>query len=221
MVNTFLPFSDFQLSAKCLDMKRLGNQRSEARLIIQTLEREAAEKEEEEDTEGQLKEFKKSWIHHPACQMWRGYVDALKWYYNEMVLEWIHRGYRNTMVLYFLPPQGDIKLPWFFGWEPFHLTHQASLLRKSPRHYRDKFLTDEFKTLSPIVERLAKTTGYIWPSDFSAIDVKEQVMTDVVEWIQKHARPIQSLDPSKKKRKPTTNESSNLKHFKLGQVEEI
>lgn len=37
MVNTFLPYADFEKCAKLLDYRRLGNQRREAKLIIQVL----------------------------------------------------------------------------------------------------------------------------------------------------------------------------------------
>lgn len=45
-------------------------------------------------------------------------------------------------------------MPWWFGWEHVHKSHQASLVRKHPSFYRDIFKVDDF-----YLER-----GYLWPS---------------------------------------------------------
>jgi hypothetical protein len=53
-------------------------------------------------------------------------------YYNHCVEEWIDRGFKNTMPLF------DVRKPrtpnWI-GFEPFHSSHRANLLRKDPEHY--------------------------------------------------------------------------------------
>ena len=59
-MQTFLPYPDFQKTAQCLDNKRLGKQRVEARQIISTLEGKS-----------------NGWRNHPAVKMWKGYEDCL------------------------------------------------------------------------------------------------------------------------------------------------
>jgi hypothetical protein len=136
MVNTFLPFADFQQTASCLEYRRLGKQRVEARQIIKVLEDPGA----------------KGWKNHPAVIMWKGYTIALKKYFNVIVLEWIKRGYKNTLELYNIPDQ--VAMPWWMGNTDFHYSHQASLLRKDSVFYRGKF---------PDLPTKYKSLGYIWP----------------------------------------------------------
>ena len=82
-MQTFLPYPDFTRSAVCLDYRRLGKQRLEARTILTILTGKTASK---------------AWRNHPAVLMWRGREDALREYYNACLAEWIARGYRNTML---------------------------------------------------------------------------------------------------------------------------
>ena len=63
-MQTFLPYSDFERSAKTLDYKRLGKQRVEAYQILQA-----------------LSDPNYGWQNHPAVKMWRGYEEALVAYY--------------------------------------------------------------------------------------------------------------------------------------------
>jgi len=51
------------------------------------------------------------------------------------------------------PSEKDI--PWYFGWEPFHKSHQAILMRYNPNHYSQIF-TD--------LESYYINRGCIWPS---------------------------------------------------------
>ena len=83
-MQTFLPYPDFRLSARCLDNKRLGKQRVEAWQILRTLLGE---------NEG--------WKNHPAVRMWYRKTTALKIYSDAIVREWINRGFKNNMKLFF------------------------------------------------------------------------------------------------------------------------
>lgn len=143
MVNTFLPFPDFLKCARILDWKRLGKQRVEAKQLINALTN--------------VRPDQKGWRHHPATLMWYDYVPALKIYTNIMIQEWVCRGYNNTMTLYDDVPsdQYKVKQPWFLNWPMFHLSHQAALLRKDPKHYGPYF-TD-------VPEEYMKQS-YLWPS---------------------------------------------------------
>ena len=59
-MQTFLPFSDFEKSAKALDYRRLGKQRIEAYQIWKVLTGQTT-----------------AWKNHPAVKMWQGYEQAL------------------------------------------------------------------------------------------------------------------------------------------------
>lgn len=119
-MQTFLPFPDFYDTAKVLDYKRLGKQRVEAYQIISTLEGKS-----------------NGWKNHPAVKMWDGYTDALKKYFNTIVLEWVHRGYKNNYPLF--PKILKVKYPYWLGDKDFHLAHQSNLLRKDYVYYSKFF----------------------------------------------------------------------------------
>jgi len=117
-VQTFLPLPSFKESAKVLDYRRLGKQRVEAMQILNVLRGR-------QKTNG--------WRSHPAVLMWVGYETALEKYHDTMIVEWVSRGYNNSMQL--AKPTGRIKMPWWFGHECFHASHRGNLLRKEPDHY--------------------------------------------------------------------------------------
>lgn len=133
LIQTFLPYPDFEKTAKCLDWRRLGKQRVEARQIIENLEGN-----------------KDRWYTHPAVQMWKGYVSALKLYFNVISREWERRGYKHTMGYYDVNPENVEDPPWL-GNETFHRTHRSNLLRKDPEYYA-KYDWD-----------VSKDLDYLWP----------------------------------------------------------
>ena len=140
-MQTFLPYSNFKESAKVLDWRRLGKQRVEAFQIINLLEK--LERNE------QVKS--KSWVNHPAVKMWQGYTTLLKIYCNTMIEEWISRGYKNTMKIYFIDYNTYIEEPQWLGLQQLHKSHRSNLLRKLPEYYNKYFLFDQ------------PETGYWWP----------------------------------------------------------
>jgi hypothetical protein len=115
-MNTFLPYPDFDRSARCLDDRRLGKQRVEALQILNALRRGHG-----------------GWIHHPAVLMWSGYEDALRLYMNSCIREWISRGFVNRMPL--AEVEHPVTLPPWLGDRGFHRSHRSSLLRKDPSFY--------------------------------------------------------------------------------------
>lgn len=122
-MQTFLPYPDFQESAKVLDYRRLGKQRVEAWQILRTLA---------------LGERAKGWRNHPAVLMWRGHENALNQYGREMCLEWRERGYTDNMLDRFVCV-GRIVLPKWLGDSRLHLSHQSNLIRKDPEYYKLHF----------------------------------------------------------------------------------
>jgi len=118
-MQTFLPYPDFEKTARVLDSRRLGKQRAEALTIIRCLAKP------------------NRWVHHPAVKMWRGYEDALKAYLNACIDEWVRRGFANRMEKMHHVP--DPKMPPWLGDPDFHRSHQSNLVRKDPAHYRRFF----------------------------------------------------------------------------------
>jgi hypothetical protein len=116
-MQTFLPFPDFEETAKCLDYRRLGKQRPEAMGIYNILTGKTT-------TNG--------WRNHPAVKMWIGHEQALAQYYNTIVSEWIKRGYKNNMP--FIAPT-KIIMPWWIGNKDFHDSHKCRLLQKDEGFY--------------------------------------------------------------------------------------
>lgn len=114
-MQTFLPYADFDRTARCLDYRRLGKQRVEARQILDVLEGRS-----------------NGWAKHPAVAMWRGCESGLKIYFNCISKEWMRRGYKHNMGFF------DIDMavmPSWLGNEDFHKSHQSNLIRKFPEHY--------------------------------------------------------------------------------------
>jgi hypothetical protein len=65
--------------------------------------------------------------------MWKDYVPALKLYLNDSIEEWIHRGFKNTMLMEEIDE--EIVYPTWFGNNKFHSSHRANLLKKEPEFY--------------------------------------------------------------------------------------
>jgi hypothetical protein len=122
---TFLPFADFKKSAKFLDYKRLGKQRIEAFQILKVLINES-----------------KGYANHPAINMWRGYSEMLKLYFNVIVKEWIKRGYVNNYEL-FSVDESKLVDPWWLGNEDFHRAMRSRLIEKFPEFYLPLFPDDK------------------------------------------------------------------------------
>ena len=134
-MQTFLPLPSMGDSVRCLDDKRLGKQRVEALQILKALRGEYSKTG--------------AWENHPATKMWRGYENALGFYKDLCIEEWIRRGFNNTMELNPLPTR--FTYPWWLGNEDFHASHRSNLLRKAPEHY-DTFGWSESSDLP-----------YVWP----------------------------------------------------------
>ena len=147
-MQTFLPYKSFYETALCLDYRRLGKQRVEAKQIIETLEKIKQGITTVKTKTGKIRKL--GWTNHPAVLMWKGYEDALKEYANVMILRWIEKGYNNSMPFYKIDLQ-NVKYPEWLGDKKFHASHRANLLRKDFEFY-SKFGWTESPDLP-----------YIWP----------------------------------------------------------
>ena len=117
-MQTFLPYSNFVECANVLDYKRLGKQRIEALQILRILI-------------GHSKS--NAWKNHPAVKMWEGSELYLAEYLNACIIEWIKRGYKNTIIIPSFDKSSNI--PTWLGDERLHSSHRASLLMKNPNWY--------------------------------------------------------------------------------------
>lgn len=110
-------------SLRALDNKRLGKQRVETYQIISAITRRPK-------LDGTPY---KGWLNHPCTVMWKNHVTALKLYMNISIEEWMSRGFKNTMELEEI--NEEVVLPPFIGYERFHSSHRANLLKKEPDFY--------------------------------------------------------------------------------------
>lgn len=198
MVVTFVVGS---LAYTCLtlDKLRLNKQAIEALQIIRALTREEEEEEtqiapsEADDADDKPKK-RIGWLRHPAVLMWRGYIPALKYYYNAVRDECIARRINLTEPAFafdsaclenvqyqtvddFLAERpydpNAIVFPWWFTWKPLIYSHRASLLRKSPETYAPVFQSTEkvehaheIAELEPFLDK-----GYVWPSKLTTAQI--------------------------------------------------
>lgn len=152
-MQTFLPDPNYAESMRCLDYRRLGKQRVEARQLIMSV----------------LTGSGGGWRNHPACKMWERHIPDLMIYHDIAVIEWRNRGYTNNMTVFcpvnvrldfVLDPEYDYHHvmdyfekgppPWM-GDPAFHASHRAALLHKDPEWYGQFGWKEE-----PKLE-------YIWP----------------------------------------------------------
>jgi hypothetical protein len=118
-MQTFLPYPSFIRSAECLDDKRLGKQRVEAKQIYLALTR-----------------IGYGWKNHPAVKMWKGYEQALLNYGFIVCCQWRLRGFNDTLKDFFGDKIKDIPMNPSWLTEELCRSHQSNLIRKSPEHYR-------------------------------------------------------------------------------------
>ena len=136
-MQTFLPYSDFERSARALDPKRLGKQRVEVIQIVRALTRPGY-----------------GWANHPAVLMWKGHEEALGRYGLTCCEVWTELGFGDTCAATILEDlreagvtrvrsQGELAaagaLPPWLGDEAFHAGHRSALLGKDPAHYATVF----------------------------------------------------------------------------------
>lgn len=120
-MNTFLPYADFEASAKVLDRARLGKQRVECKQILRALRGETA-----------------GWRNHPAARMWRGHERSLCDYAIAVCREWRRRGYRDSLLPWFELMRLELRntdAPSWLGRIDIHASHRSNLLRKDPERY--------------------------------------------------------------------------------------
>jgi hypothetical protein len=149
-VQTFLPYADFELSARALDTKRLGKQRVETIQVVRALTRPGY-----------------GWANHPAVLMWKGFEEALGRYGFTCCEVWTALGFGDTCALTIATDlrtagvvaartQAELEvagaLPPWLGNEALHRSHRSALVRKDPVHYGPMFpdVPDDLPYLWPV-----------------------------------------------------------------------
>jgi hypothetical protein len=136
-MQTFLPYADFDRSARVLDAKRLGKQRVEAIQVVRAVTWSGY-----------------GWAHHPAALMWKGYEEALGRYGLTCCEVWTELGFGDTCAatittdlraagVHPIRTQDELAaagaLPPWLGDEAVHRSHRSALVRKDPEHYGPLF----------------------------------------------------------------------------------
>lgn len=133
-LQTFLPYPSFEKSVEVLDYRRLGKQRVEAMQILQSLVSNHCLSFPEFLKDTVIKPLKEyGWGSHAAVKMWVGFEKALAVYFNNCVIEWTNRGYRNNLEL--IPVECHFEYPYWIGDDKFHSSHRAALLFKDFSFY--------------------------------------------------------------------------------------
>jgi hypothetical protein len=158
-MQTFLPYADFERSARALDPRRLGKQRVEGLQVMRGLT---------------VADY--GWRHHPAVKMWRGRLEALGRYTLTCCEVWVEAGFGDTVASTVttellaagvpeVRSQSELAvvgaLPWWLGDEAFHRSHRSALLRKDPTYYRASFggVPDDLPYVWPPPEPAGETTS--------------------------------------------------------------
>lgn len=128
-MQTFLPSTNFKVSALLLDSKRLNKQILEGYQILKVLSKKG-----------------KAWANHPAVLMWRNAEGVLATYVRAMISEASYRGIKvdkNQENLDVLENEhkkdwGQEYPDWFKDPKKINrliMTHRANLFRKDPVYY--------------------------------------------------------------------------------------
>lgn len=128
-MQTFLPYPDYEASARVLDRQRLGKQRVENLQIMGALI------------------LGTGWVNHPAVKMWDGYEKSFMLYQKAICDEWkLNRGYSDscyekTLDIFMLTDRASSPIihPFWLGAPQIHKGHQSNLIRKDPEFYRPIF----------------------------------------------------------------------------------
>ena len=134
-MNTFLPYPDFEKTAKCLDMRRLLKQRVEVYQILLN-----------------LSGIKSIFPHHPINKMWKNSEGLLAEYGIIICDECLNRGYKDTLmdkIANFACL--STKKPIWWDNSEIYKCHRQSLLFKNLAWYSQFGWTEQ------------SIYGYIWP----------------------------------------------------------
>lgn len=140
-MQTFLPYPDYEESARALDYRRLGAQINEVQIIA-----------------GALLEIDEGFRNHAITKAWEGCTMQLVTFGLACEDEWERRGYKvraNRIKLEWMltcaAEDENMGRPDWFGNPEVHAEYQGLLVWKDPTFYRPKFphvqpiSSDEFR----------------------------------------------------------------------------
>jgi len=157
-MQTFLPYPDFEESAKALDTKRLGKQRVEAMQLLDALR---IRQDWEPLAPAQIR-------NHPACLMWRNYETVLYYYGIKVCEVWRGQGHVDNVVHKLVRmrlPFGTARTPWWYGLKEYHKSHRISLLWKDFNFYKKIFCSTEEQDVAQSYLRTGRTFRTWWPTE--------------------------------------------------------
>ncbi len=152
-MQTFLPHSNFDKTAKHLDRKRLIKQSVENLQILKSL--------------AGLYGETGAWRNHPAVKMWRVHEDFLFLYNESIIKEILLRGYKNTTHVQFDEIYQDnfigleSETPWWLGNESLHSSHKGRLYEKDPDKY---YFYSDFADYKQLGYTCCVSCNYYWPT---------------------------------------------------------
>ncbi|MGI8627694.1 MAG: MSMEG_6728 family protein [Geodermatophilaceae bacterium] len=187
-MQTFLPYADFEQSARVLDPRRLGKQRVEVIQVVRALTWPGY-----------------GWAHHPAVLMWKGYEEALGSYGLTCCRVWTELGHGDTCAATIAADLGSSgvgriraqreladasALPDWLGDADLHLSHQSSLLRKDPDWY------------APLFPGVSAELPYRWPVRSQNVVDAEQRKAElaVIREERAAARAVQEAERARRRR---------------------
>jgi Pyrimidine dimer DNA glycosylase len=185
-VQTFLPYADFERSARVLDPKRLGKQRVETIQVVRALTRPGY-----------------GWANHPAVLMWKGFEEALGRYGYVCCEVWTELGFGDTCAATIaadlraagvdtVRTQPELAtagaLPPWLGDEAVHRSHRSALVRKDATRYR------------PLFPEVPDDLPYVWPVRSEAVIVAEQRKVENEARRERRALERARLDAERRRR---------------------
>ena len=186
-MQTFLPYADFERTARALDPKRLGKQRVEVIQIVRALTRPGY-----------------GWASHPAVLMWKGYEEALGRYGLTCCEVWTDQGFGDTCAATILEDLGQAgvtevrsqaelaaadALPQWLGDETFHGSHRSALIRKDPAFYAEVF------------HGTPDDLPYVWPVRSQAVLDAERRRAENLARREERARERAELEVERARRR--------------------
>lgn len=130
-MQVFMPYISALQSTRCLDWKRLGKQRIEIKYMLEMMYG--------------------MWPYrsHPVVEMWEDYPVFLAYVYKFTVIEWVARGYKNTLPHELAFVDGCcIEPPWL---KDYTYQYRGLLLHKDYDYYSKHFNNpDEIEPISKI-----------------------------------------------------------------------
>jgi hypothetical protein len=185
-VQTFLPYADFEASARVLDLKRLGKQRVEVIQIVRAL-----------TVPGY------AWKSHPAVLMWQGHEEALGRYGLVMCDVWVERGFDDTCAGTIVDDLATFgvtgirteqalreagALPAWIDDEQVLESHRSALVRKDPELY------------GPLFPEAPADLPYVWPVRSAAVVEAERRKAENAVKREQRRREKLALEIVKKQR---------------------